>query len=172
MKKIVIAMTAMLVAVAVNAGSVNWQSGNISALPNFATDWQGNTAYCFLVESAAYDLNPLISSLSGGGAFDSTGADLSKAVAGAPFYLQGTGSAVFTDGSYAYGYAILFNDAGTQFAISSVKQSAVFASGANSTLNLGGGANFTVYDVVPEPTSMALLAMGIAAVGLRRRFRK
>jgi hypothetical protein len=51
MKKIVMAMTAMLVAVAVNAGSVNWQSGNISTLPGFAADWQGEMAYCFLVGS-------------------------------------------------------------------------------------------------------------------------
>jgi len=28
------------------------------------------------------------------------------------------------------------------------------------------------YTVIPEPTAMALLALGAAAVGLRRRFRK
>jgi hypothetical protein len=41
-----------------------------------------------------------------------------------------------------------------------------------ATLNAPLGTNFSPVDVVPEPTAMALLALGIAAVGLRRKFRK
>jgi len=43
----------------------------------------------------------------------------------------------------------------------------VFASGPDFN-----GRSWIPYTVIPEPTAMALLALGAAAVGLRRRFRK
>jgi hypothetical protein len=50
----------------------------------------------------------------------------------------------------------------------------------DGTTDIGAAANFSAPNfnvanwtaVVPEPTSMALLALGAAAIGLRRRFRK
>lgn len=178
MKKMMMALAAVFAAVAVNAASVNWSSGNLSTLPagagTYATVWQGQTMTYFLVGSAAYDLNPLITALSNGEAFSSTGNDLQKALGGSPgFSASGTGTTTtFANGDFAYGYGIVFSKDGTQFAISKVGTSAVFSSGLNASLALGGAANFTVYTIVPEPTSMALLALGVAAIGLRRRFKK
>ena len=172
MKKMVIVLASLLTTFAANAASVNWGTGTVSTvLPSYGTAWQGQTVSFFLVPSAGYSLTTLIASLQGGGALPG-GADYTANLAGAPFNnATGTGtSSVFAEGNYAYGYAVVFNSAGTQFAISSVGTSAIFPAAGNASLNLGG--NFTIYNIVPEPTSMALLALGAAVFGLRRRFTK
>ena len=180
MKKMMMTLAIVLAAVAGNAASVNWSSGNMSTLAvngegTYATVWQGQVMSYFLVGSAAYDQTSVIAALQAGGTTAlPAGADFSKALGGTPtFAANGTGaSTAFANGEYAYGYAVVFDQAGDHFAISKVGTSAVFAAGANSTLNVGPIANYTVYAVVPEPTSMALLALGVAALGLRRRFKK
>jgi hypothetical protein len=173
MKKMMMFMAVAFATVVVNAASVNWNSGNMSALPSYSTEWLGQSVAFFLAPSSGHDNSALISSLSGGDPLSTAGADLVKVIAGAPFNAaSGTGiTTTFNPADVAYGYAVVFNSSGTQFAISTVATT-TFAAAGNATMNLGGAANFTVYEIVPEPTSMALLALGVAAIGLRRRFRK
>lgn len=68
------------------------------------------------------------------------------------------------DGTYTAGnYAVASPAANTTVTLATSNGSVAFAAatGAGST-----------WAAVPEPTSMALLALGVAAVGLRRRFKK
>lgn len=181
MKKVMMMMAVIVAAVTVNAASANWGTGNVRYLSgvgatDYATSWQGQTAYFFLVSSASYDTSALVTSLSNGGVLGTAGADASKALVGSPSYAAsltiGQTKTDFANGEYAYGYAVIYRKDNNAFAISDVGTSAIFVAGANAALNLGGTANFTVYEIVPEPTSMALLAFGVAALGLRRRFKK
>ena len=48
-----------------------------------------------------------------------------------------------------------------------------FSSGQGTLEGTAGGTTFTSgWEQIPEPTSVALLMLGVAAIGLRRRFRK
>ena len=173
MKKALLAVVAVLFStLVVNAAAVTWNTGNMTALPSYSTEWLGQSVAFFLAPSSAHDNSALISSLSGGDPLNTAGADLVKVIAGVPFNAaSGTGATTtFNPSDIAYGYAVVFNASGTQFALSTVA-STTFVAAGNATMNLGGAANFTVYEIVPEPTSMALLALGVAALGLRRKLR-
>jgi hypothetical protein len=182
MKKMMVLAAALLVAAMSQAGSIDWSISGRGAIKGTdgKTSLSGATVYLVLVSDQAKITDALVNggdfaSLTlGSGTLTETGA-LTPAVAAQ--------SAKLTAGT-AYDYAVLvFNDytkeAGKtgNYKFSTSLNDIANPDGDHTQFATFAAANFTgatwnAYTVVPEPTCMALLALGAVAFGLRRKIRK
>ena len=170
MKKVMIMVACTLLAGAINAASVAWNTGDASSL-----GWTGQ-AVSFYLCASGFSLGDDETGIIGamvlnGKTSQPGGADYIGTIGSKGGNAAGNGAtSSFGEGNVAYGWAVVFNAAGTQFAIFDVTASDTFPSAGNGGLTFSGA--YTIYNVVPEPTAAALLVLGAAAVGLRRRFTK
>lgn len=189
MKKIITIAATLLLAVCAQAGSIDWSVSGANPIKNqlLGPIGQNVTVYLVLsssqatIETAIATAGPTGFSLSTSGVL---GTALTTASSGVAPGTYAQSDQILAGSSYIF--KVLVFDTPTAYTGSGSGYYKFSTDSLVTIANVDGehtqfvtfgasnfsGASWTSYTVVPEPTSMALLAFGVAAVGLRRRFKK
>jgi len=175
MKKLVVMMMCGLgLTLAASAATVTWSANGLRG-PDETTALSGALAFLFV---GTQDTAALCAAIEGG-TFTGAGSlwDMQTTSTGG---LGKTGLGSYSNESVIF-YAVFFDGpdiASSSYYMISQDVQLNFVT-ANLTLLLqqswggvGNGRLPNTWSAIPEPTAMALLALGAAALGLRRRFRK
>jgi hypothetical protein len=167
MKKLVMLLASLSIAGFVNAAAVQWNSGQL-----YAPNPDGTFSSTKIGSSSAYTAVVYF--------FVDNGGVVGEAVAGVTGTTDPTASLSafglttsdsFTGGSTYWTYLSVTSNDGI-YSMTSDTISFVAPLTGNAGVNFTAlGAMPSQWTVVPEPTSMALLALGVATIGLHRRFR-
>ena len=181
MKKIIIALAAVVVAAGVQAASFNWKtsmSGKVYS-PSDTTALLSGTFDAYVFDAAVVSQSALVSAYNGGTL------DLAASSISTKGTLTG-GSIASTSmsygevgGTYSFYFASIVKDGENEYLFISNAANGSGVEGKTTTVNLNGKATSTFdasegyagagFYAVPEPTSGLLMLVGLAGLALRRR---